>query len=64
MRIGGLILALMVSLYAGGCRQPEIAGLSGGARSLATSSLASTANKPDFETEIKPIFQVRCEPDP
>ena len=30
--------------------------------SFATMSLASSAKKPDFDTQIKPIFQARCQP--
>jgi cytochrome c5 len=61
MRMGGLVLALVLSLYVGACRHAQIASFSG-ARNLATASLVSAAQKPDFETEIKPIFQTRCQP--
>ncbi len=33
-----------------------------GAPNFATLSAASNPKKPDFETEIKPIFQSRCQP--
>jgi hypothetical protein len=62
MRMGWLMLALIVSLFASGCRQMNVATMSGGTRTFATSSVATIANKPDFETEIKPIFQVKCQP--
>lgn len=62
MRVGGLVLALILSVYVGACRHARIGSLSGSARNLATSSLVAAARKPDFETEIRPIFQTKCQP--
>jgi cytochrome c5 len=62
MRVGGLVLALVLSLYVGACRHAQIASFSGSARNFATASLAAAAKKPDFETEIRPIFQTKCQP--
>jgi hypothetical protein len=64
--MGWLMLALIVSLFASGCHQMKVATLSGGTRTFASSSVATSvataAARPDFETEIKPIFQVKCQP--
>src|SRR3977135_3008482 len=62
MRATMLILALVSALYVGACRHPKIASLSAGPRSSSTSSFTSTPKTPDFETELKPIFQARCQP--
>jgi hypothetical protein len=62
MQVGGLMLALVLSLFAGACRHAQIASFSGSARNFAASSIAPAASKPDFETEIKPIFQTKCQP--
>ena len=35
---------------------------SGSTKAFASSPLTGTAKKPDFDTEIKPIFQARCQP--
>lgn len=56
------MLALLLSLCVGACRHAQMGSFSGSARNLAIFSLASAAGKPDFETEIKPIFQTRCQP--
>ena len=62
MRMGGLGLMLILALYVGACHHAQIASFGGSARNVATSSLLSATKKPDFETEIKPIFQNRCQP--
>ncbi len=56
------MLILFLTLAAGACHHRRSASLSAGAQNFATLSFASTARKPDFETEIKPIFQTRCQP--
>ena len=56
------MLALVPALYVGACRHAQIGSLSAGAQKSAASSFASTTKKPDFDTEIKPIFQARCQP--
>lgn len=53
-----LVLALGVGVY----RHGKIGTASAGAQNFATSSFAPTAKKPDFDTQIKPIFQARCQP--
>jgi hypothetical protein len=62
MRAGLLILAVSVPLSVGGCRRATAHNSSPGSPAVASSSVASKPAKPDFETEIKPIFQARCQP--
>ena len=63
MRAGVLILALVLTLAVGMCGRSQRNALSVTPSMLTTSPLASTnATKPDFEKEIKPIFQSRCMP--
>ncbi|MDX6497931.1 MAG: hypothetical protein QOG23_1191 [Blastocatellia bacterium] len=62
MRAGLLILAVSVPLSGGACRQAKAFDSKPGSPTLATLSVRSTPAKPDFETEIKPIFQARCQP--
>jgi hypothetical protein len=62
MRVGAFVLVLGLSLYMGGCRHARMGSFSGGARTFAAAPLVSAPGKPDFETEIKPIFQTRCQP--
>lgn len=62
MRPGALILVIVLTISAGSC------GLSKRNASLVNPSMVvtsfsiSTNAKPDFEKEIKPIFQSRCMP--
>jgi hypothetical protein len=62
MRATMFILALFSALYVGACRHAKIASLSAGAQHFAASSFTSTPKTPDFETDLKPIFQARCQP--
>ena len=62
MRAGVLILVMVLTISVGSC------GRSKGNASLVNPSMvvtffsSSTNPKPDFEKEIKPIFQSRCMP--
>src|ERR1700686_3901737 len=62
MRAGILVLALFLVFGVEACQQVNPQTSSIRTQSLATSSIASPAKKPEFETEIKPIFQTRCQP--
>ena len=62
MRIGTLLLALLLVVYVGACHRAKMNGLSITGQNFSTSFSALTAKKPDFESEIKPIFQARCQP--
>ena len=62
MRAGRFVLMLGLALCVGACRHEKVGSLNAGAKYFAASSFASTATKPDFATEIKPIFQARCQP--
>jgi len=61
MRKGTLLLAFLLVPYLGTCRRAKTNSVSS-AQSLSASSSVSKVKKPDFETEIKPIFQARCQP--
>src|SRR6266850_4788106 len=58
MRAGLLMSALLLAFCVGACRHVDI----GRSQPAATFSFAATVKKPDFATEIKPIFQARCQP--
>jgi hypothetical protein len=60
MRAGLLMLAVSVPLSVGACRHAK--AVDSGRPALASLSMLSRPAKPDFETEIKPIFQARCQP--
>ena len=62
MRMGPLWLVLLLAPFGAACRQAKIGSLSSGAQTFATSSFGVSPKKPDFESEIKPIFQARCQP--
>lgn len=62
MRAGMLILVLILVLNVGACRHAQVGSLGTGAQNFATSSLTAPTKKPVFATEIKPIFQARCQP--
>ncbi|SRR6266481_8538480 len=62
MRALPLLLSLFLAVYAGACKHASVAGPSATSPGLTTLSFASTGKKPDFETQIKPIFQARCQP--
>ena len=62
MRAGILTLALLLAFDFEACHRASLGSSSASAQKFAASSTASTAKKPDFATEIKPIFQSRCMP--
>jgi hypothetical protein len=63
MRAGVLVLTLVIALGVGMCGRSQRNALSVAPSTLATSPLVSiNPAKPDFEKEIKPIFQSRCMP--
>ncbi len=62
MRKGTLLLAFLLVPYLGTCRRAKTNSVSSDAESFSASSSVSKVKKPDFETEIKPIFQARCQP--
>ena len=58
-----LVLTLLLALGVGMCGRSHRTGLSVAPSMLATSPVSSTtATKPDFDKEIKPILQTRCMP--
>ena len=65
MRAVLLSLTLLLVLGFGACHHSS-EGVSMRPQAFVTSAAASTTNlapkKPDFESEIKPIFQGRCQP--
>lgn len=62
MRTGMLILALVLTLGIGMCGRAKPHALSVSTAMFATSAAPANAPKPDFDREIKPIFQSRCMP--
>ncbi len=62
MRAIPLVLAMFLAVYVGACRHAKTGGPSATVPSFATLSFAPIGKKPDFETQIKPIFQARCQP--
>ena len=54
--------ALLLALSVGACRQLNTGRLSVSSQQSPGLAFASTAKKRDFDTEIKPIFQARCQP--
>ena len=62
MRKGTLLLAFLLVPYLGTCSRAKMNSVSSGAQSFSPSSSVPKVKKPDFETEIKPIFQSRCQP--
>src|SRR6266699_4201413 len=62
MRKGTLLMALLLVPNLGTCRRAKMNSVSTGAQSFSASSSVSKVKKPDFETEIEPIFQARCQP--
>ena len=59
-----MYLALLLFLTFGfeGCQLAKSGTPPAETQEFATSSTISTAKKPNFDTEIKPIFQARCQP--
>jgi hypothetical protein len=63
MRTGVLLVGLVLTVGIGMCGHSQRGALSVTPSMLAASPLVSTnPGKPDFEKEIKPIFQSRCMP--
>ena len=62
MRAALLILALFLTIGWEACQLAKSGIPSSRAQQFAPSSAAFTTEKPDFEKEIKPIFQARCQP--
>jgi hypothetical protein len=62
MRTGMLILALILTLGIGMCGRAKRDALSVRSSMFATPAAHAGATKPDFDKEIKPIFQSRCTP--
>jgi hypothetical protein len=62
MRAGLLAFILFAIVLVGARRHVTTAGRGASVTSLATLFFSSNPPKPDFETQIKPIFQTRCQP--
>jgi hypothetical protein len=62
MRMALLMLVLFLALGIKVCQRAQPTAFGGGTKAFASSRLTDTAKKPDFNTEIKPIFQARCQP--
>jgi hypothetical protein len=62
MRASTAITALVVAFSFGACHRANLGSVGTTTQRFATSALTSNAKKPDFATEIKPIFQSRCMP--
>jgi hypothetical protein len=61
MRAGISTVAIFLLLGFAGCQLTRLER-SSSAQTFAASSTVLTAKKPDFDLEIKPIFQARCQP--
>ena len=61
MRAGVSTVAMLLLLGFAACQLTRLER-SSAAQTLASTSTALTVKKPDFELEIKPIFQARCQP--
>jgi len=62
MRMALLMLVLFVAFGLEACQRAKPATFSGSSKTFASALLVRTAKKPDFNNEIKPIFQARCQP--
>src|SRR6266436_5033797 len=62
MRTATLLLALPLVVYVGACHRAKMNSVSMTGQHFSSSSSAPAAKKADFESEIKPIFQARCQP--
>jgi hypothetical protein len=62
MRAGFLMLTLVLAFGLTACSRSQLGSLTAGRQEFASFSNVSNAKKPDFESEIKPIFQARCQP--
>jgi hypothetical protein len=62
MRAAALLLTLSLSVYVAGCRRAGTSNATAIPPGSANFFLSSNPKKPDFESQIKPIFQARCQP--
>jgi len=62
MRAGVLILAMVLTMSVGSCGRSKRNASLVNPSMFVTSFSSSTKTKPDFEKEVKPIFQSRCMP--
>ena len=62
MRAGFLMLTLVLAFGLTACNRGRLGSLTAGQQEFASFSNVSPAKKPEFESEIKPIFQARCQP--
>jgi len=60
MRIGFLLLAVLVAIGFAACCQTKV--VTSSAAAFTTFSFVSPGKKPDFDSQLKPIFQARCQP--
>ena len=61
MRSRILLLSLFLAVGSQACRQTTVGSPSGAAK-FTTYSFGASPKKPDFETQVKPIFVARCQP--
>jgi hypothetical protein len=61
MRTGISMVAIMLLVGFAACQLTRLERTSA-AQTFSSTSTALTAKKPDFDLEIKPIFQARCQP--
>src|SRR5437660_9985452 len=62
MRAGVLILATVLTMSVGSCGRSKRNASLVNPSMFVTSFSSSTKTRPDFEKEVKPIFQSRCMP--
>jgi hypothetical protein len=62
MRAALLILALLLAFGFDACQLAKSGTPRSSAQKSAAAANISPTRKPDFTTEIKPIFQARCQP--
>src|SRR5258707_8610410 len=62
MRAGFLMLTLVLAFGLTACNRGPLGSLTASRQEFASFSNPSAVKKPDFESEIRPIFQVRCQP--
>ena len=56
------LLVIAALLLVGGIATGLVVRSNSRAKAVAGDSFASRSGKPDFDSEIKPIFQARCQP--
>lgn len=62
MRVALLTVTLLLGFGFEACHRAKFERLTTSSQDFAIRSVAVTAKKPDFATEIKPILQSRCQP--